>query len=167
MFDSQRKNKKTAVATTEEGEAPADATPAAEAPKKRTKRRAPRAPRADGEDPVGEPSKTMLFVANLGFSIDDAGLSTLFTDAGINVVSARIIRRRWGQPRKSKGYGFVEVSNEEEQKKAMEKLEGKDVGGRTIAVKIAVKTSNVEEVADAIPEAIVEDAIPEAIVVAT
>ncbi|KAF8914103.1 hypothetical protein CPB84DRAFT_1669965 [Gymnopilus junonius] len=111
------------------------------------KPKAPRPPRPAGEDPSGEPSKTMLFVANLGFSVDDAGLSALFTEAGIAVVSARIVRRRWGQPRKSKGYGFVDVGSEEEQKKAIAALEGKDVGGRTIAVKIAVNTPH-DETAD-------------------
>ena len=86
----------------------------------------------------------MLFVANLGFNIDDEGLAALFTDAGITVNSARIVRRRWGQPRKSKGYGFVDVGGEEEQKKAITALEGKDVGGRTIAVKVAVNTPHEE-----------------------
>jgi RNA recognition motif-containing protein len=90
----------------------------------------------------------MLFVANLGFSVDDAGLSALFTEAGINVVSARIVRRRWGQPRKSKGYGFVEVGGEEEQKKAIAALEGKEVGGRAIAVKVAVNSPH-EDAEDA------------------
>jgi RNA recognition motif-containing protein len=91
-----------------------------------------------GEEPTGEPSKTVLFVANLGFNIDDAALTDLFTEAGIKVVSARIVRRQYGRPRKSKGYGFVDVGDEDEQKKAIEALEGKDVGGRPIAVKIAV-----------------------------
>jgi len=86
----------------------------------------------------------MLFVANLGFSVDDAGLSALFTEAGISVVSARIVRRRWGQPRKSKGYGFVDVGNAEEQKKAIAALEGKEIGGRAIAVKVAVNTPHDE-----------------------
>jgi len=95
----------------------------------------------------------MLFVANLGFNIDDAGLHSLFTDANINVVSARIVRRRWGQPRKSKGYGFVDVGGEAEQKKAIELLEGKEVGGRNIAVKIAVNTLHDEEAEGAIGEA--------------
>ncbi|KAH7887916.1 hypothetical protein F5I97DRAFT_1806012 [Phlebopus sp. FC_14] len=120
-------------------EATSEATPA---PRKRTYRkpRAPRPSRPVGEDPVGEPSKTMLFVANLGFNIDDEGLSTLFTEAGISVVSARVVRRRWGTPRRSKGYGFVEVGSEEEQSKAIEAVQGKEVGGRAIAVKIAVNT---------------------------
>ncbi|TDL29287.1 RNA-binding domain-containing protein [Rickenella mellea] len=104
-------------------------------------RRPARAPRPAGEDPAGEPSKTMLFVANLSFNIDDAGLSKLFTDAGIHVNSARVVKRRWGQPRKSKGYGFVDVGSEEEQKKAIAALEGKELeGGRQIAVKVAVNS---------------------------
>jgi RNA recognition motif-containing protein len=90
----------------------------------------------------------MLFVANLGFTVDDAGLSALFTEAGIQVISARIVRRRWGQPRKSKGYGFVDVGSEEEQVKAIAALEGKDVGGRPIAVKIAVNSSHDESAAN-------------------
>ena len=87
----------------------------------------------------------MLFVANLGFSIDDAGLEKLFTDAGIRVNSARIVRRRWGKPRRSKGYGFVDVGDEEEQKKAIEALQGKEVTGRAIAVKIAVNSQEHED----------------------
>jgi len=89
----------------------------------------------------------MLFVANLGFNIDDAGLSDLFTDAGVTVVSARIVCRRWGHPRKSKGYGFVDVGGEEEQKKAIAALDGKEVEGRPIAVKVAVNTPQEDEAA--------------------
>ena len=90
----------------------------------------------------------MLFVANLGFNIDDEGLAKLFTDAGIKVNSARIVRRRYGKPRMSKGYGFVDVGDEEEQKKAIEALQGKDVGGRAIAVKIAVNTVHEGDASD-------------------
>lgn len=129
-----------------DGEAPATdgeagSTEAEKKPKQR-KPRTPRQPRPAGEDPVGDPSKTVLFVANLGFNIDDAGLSALFTDAGIEVKSARIVRRRWGKPRKSKGYGFVDVGGEEQQQKAILALQGKEVGGRAIAVKIAVNTND-------------------------
>jgi RNA recognition motif-containing protein len=137
-----------------EGEiATEDAAPAAEeaigeaAPKKAPRQRKPRArvSRPAGEDPEGDPSKTVLFVANLGYNVDDSGLSALFKEAGINVVSARIVRRRWGQPRRSKGYGFVDVGNEEEQKKAIDALQGKEVGGRAIAVKIAVNSPHEDE----------------------
>lgn len=95
----------------------------------------------------------MLFVANLGFNIDEDGLSALFTEAGINVVSARVVRRKFGQPRRSKGYGFVDVGNEEEQKKAIEAIQGKEVGGRAIAVKIAVNATKEEEADNVDPEA--------------
>ncbi|KAG2158847.1 uncharacterized protein EDB93DRAFT_1237667 [Suillus bovinus] len=124
--------------------------PAPRKPRVRTRRpRAPRASRAVGEDPVGEPSKTTLFVANLGFSVDDDALSALFTEAGVNVVSARVVRRRWGTPRRSKGYGFVDVGTEEEQAKAIEAVQGKEVGGRAIAVKIAVNSARQELVDEA------------------
>lgn len=119
------------------------AAPAPRKPRVR-KPRAPRPSRAVGEDPAGEPSKTTLFVANLGFSVDDDTLSALFSEAGINVVSARVVRRRWGTPRRSKGYGFVDVGTEEEQAKAIEAVQGKEVGGRAIAVKIAVNSARQE-----------------------
>jgi RNA recognition motif-containing protein len=121
-----------------------DATGDARKQSRARKPKTPRPARPAGEDPTGEPSKNMLFVANLGFNIDDAGLHTLFTDAGINVVSARIVRRRWGQPRKSKGYGFVDVGDESQQQKAIDALQGKEIGGRIIAVKIAVNTPEAE-----------------------
>jgi RNA recognition motif-containing protein len=154
---SARKAKRSEVDPAADGAGDADApvvegeaAPEPSAKKPRAKKpRTPRPARPAGEDPAGEPSKTMLFVANLGFSVDDTGLSALFTEASINVVSARIVRRRWGQPRKSKGYGFVEVGGEEEQQKAIAALDGKEVGGRAIAVKVAVNTphEDIEEAA--------------------
>ncbi|KAG8840753.1 hypothetical protein FRB91_005712, partial [Serendipita sp. 411] len=154
-----RKSKKAKAATgTDEAAATSDAaaTPAADAteskPVKPKRAKAPKAPkpkRPVGEAPEGEPSKTMLFVANLGFTVDDAALSELFTTAGVNVVSARVIRRRWGHPRRSKGYGFVDVGSEDEQKKALELLQGKEIGGREVAVKIAVNSQEKEAAAEA------------------
>jgi RNA recognition motif-containing protein len=150
--------------------APADgttATPAATATEgeKKKKAKTPRKPkvvRPAGEAPEGEPSKNMLFVANLGFTIDDAGLSALFTDAGIKVVSARVVRRRWGQPRRSKGYGFVDVGSEDEQKKAIAALQGKEVAGREIAVKIAVDSAKDSESEAAAAPAAAANAAPAA-----
>ncbi|CCM01694.1 uncharacterized protein FIBRA_03758 [Fibroporia radiculosa] len=161
-----------AAAATETPAAAEDGAPEAAAPKKPRARkpRAPRPTRPAGEDPVGEPSKSVLFVANLGFSVDDAGLAALFTDANIPVTSARIVRRRWGKPRRSKGYGFVDVGDEDNQKKAIELLQGKEVEGRAIAVKIAVN-SQAEEAAEgeAAPtdNKVVRETTPEATVVAS
>jgi RNA recognition motif-containing protein len=133
-----------------EASAQGETAPVAEgspAPKKARARkpRAPRTPRPDGEAPLGEPSKTMLFVANLGFNVDDDGLHSLFTEAGIDVISARVVRWRWGRPRKSKGYGFVDVGNEEEQNKGIAALQGKEINGRPIVVKVAVNASQADE----------------------
>lgn len=123
-------------------------SPAESAPKKARRQRAPKAPRAEGEQPDGEPSKSVVFVANLAFNVDDAALADLFKEAGINVVSARVVRRRFGQPRRSKGYGFVDVGNEEQQQKALEVFAGKEFNGREIAVKIAVSAPATSGAAD-------------------
>jgi len=149
---SARKPKKSTIEGDTAGEAPAEVekAPAAEgapAPKNaRTKKpRAPRVPRSAGEAPTGEPSKTVLFVANLGFNVDDDALRNLFTEAGINVVSARVVCWRWGRPRKSKGYGFVDVGSEEEQNKGITALQGKEIDNRPIVVKVAVNASQADE----------------------
>ncbi|KAG8744823.1 hypothetical protein FRC10_009347 [Ceratobasidium sp. 414] len=123
--------------------------------------RPPRTPRAAGEQPEGSPSKNMLFVANLAFSVDDAHLKQIFVDAGVNVLSARVVQRRWGA-RRSKGFGFVDVGDEEEQKKALAyfapvegpegMLVGKEIEGRQIAVKVAVDAPK-KEVGGADPDA--------------
>lgn len=144
----RKKGKKAGEASTPEAIEAASATAEGDvniAPKRQRTPRPKRTPRAAGEEPLGEPSKTVLFVANLGFNIDDAGLAQLFKDAGINVISARIVRRRWGKPRKSKGYGFVDVGGEEEQKKAIAALEGKEIEGRQVAVKVAVNAGHEDD----------------------
>jgi RNA recognition motif-containing protein len=104
----------------------------------------------------------VLFVANLAFDIDDAALAAMFTEVGINVVSARIVRRQYGRPRKSKGYGFVDVGDEAEQKKAIEAFEGKEIGGRPIAVKIAVNA----QAREAKEETVADEGTPEVAIVA-
>ncbi|TFK56115.1 RNA-binding domain-containing protein [Heliocybe sulcata] len=175
----KRAAKKAAAALNGEaadGEATAEGEGAPKREPRAKKPRTPRPRRAPGEEPAGEPSKNMLFVANLGFSVDDEALATLFKEAGIEVVSARIIRKR----RKSQGYGFVDVGNEDEQKKAIEALDGKDVGGRAIAVKVAVntpppaeetegeKSENVPSTeAPVVETSVAGDATPEAVVLAS
>jgi len=149
----KKKKKKTAKkpktkTSATDGEAEPAATASEGEPVRKRRPRHPR--RAKGEEPTGEPSTTVLFVANLGFNIDDAALTDLFTEAGIKVVSARIVRRPYG--RKSKGYGFVDVGDEAEQTKAIEALEGKEVDGRPIAVKIAVNARAKEAKEEAVAE---------------
>ncbi len=105
------------------------------------------APRTDFLSPS---SQTLIFVANLPFEVDDSALSGLFTDLNINVKSARIItkpnfRNKEGPPR-SKGFGFVEVADEEQQKTAVEKLTGHKFGEREITIKVANTRAPIEGV---------------------
>jgi RNA recognition motif-containing protein len=105
--------------------------------------RAPRAPRAPREAPTGEPSKTLLFVANLPFTLDDEGLEKVFTDAGVKVATARIVKRKFGIKR-SKGFGFVDTVSETEQQKGLA-ADGTEVEGRAIAVKVALNSQQEPE----------------------
>lgn len=79
------------------------------------------------------PSKTMLFVANLPYSLTPDGLKQVFGE--FKVVDAHVIQNRLGR---SKGFGFVELANEEEQQKALAAMNNKLVGERELTVKIAL-----------------------------
>jgi cold-inducible RNA-binding protein len=74
---------------------------------------------------------TKLFVGSLAYSVTDAELEEFFAAAG-QVVSAKVIIDR--DTNRSKGFGFVEMSSEEEAKSAIEQLDGKELNGRAIAV---------------------------------
>jgi RNA recognition motif-containing protein len=43
-----------------------------------------------------------------------------------------------GEPRKGRGFGFVTLSSEEQQQKAVAEMNGKEIEGREIAVKVAI-----------------------------
>lgn len=74
---------------------------------------------------------TKLFVAGLSFSMNDNDLQTLFADYG-TVVSAKIVTDR--DTNRSKGFGFVEMGNEDECKNAIQGLNGKEMDGRALTV---------------------------------
>lgn len=72
-----------------------------------------------------------LFVAGLPYSFDSQALKDLFSKIG-TVVSADVITDKFtGQ---SKGFGFVEMSTDEEAKKAIEELNETDLEGRKLVV---------------------------------
>ncbi|WAQ93108.1 hypothetical protein PtA15_18A166 [Puccinia triticina] len=107
-----------------------------------------RRPRRKGP-PEGEPSQTSLFVANLPFDVTDEKLKEFF--ASYEVVSAHVVSRRYGSSTgRSKGFGFVEFANEENQLKALEEIQGKEMDGRALHVKIAINEAkkDAEEAAD-------------------
>lgn len=72
-----------------------------------------------------------LYVGNLSFNISENGLMELFSSYG-SVETAKIITDR--DTGRSKGFAFVEMSNESEAKSAIEGLNGKDQGGRALNV---------------------------------
>lgn len=75
-----------------------------------------------------------LFVGGLDFSVTDSQLESHFAQFG-KVFSAKVIVDRYtGQ---GKGFGFVEMSTEQEAKTAMNKLNGTQISGRSITVKEA------------------------------
>lgn len=72
-----------------------------------------------------------MFVGGLPYATTDDQLKDLFSQAG-TVVSAQIVIDRMSG--RSKGFGFVEMSTDEEANKAIETLNGLDFGGRKLAV---------------------------------
>ena len=72
-----------------------------------------------------------IYVGNLSYQTTEDELRDLFAEFG-DVVSAKLIVDKFtGQ---SKGFGFVEMSNNSEAQKAMDELNGRDVNGRSITV---------------------------------
>jgi len=72
-----------------------------------------------------------LYVGSLSYNTTDDSLKNFFSEVG-NVESATVIKDNISG--RSKGFGFVEMASEEEAKKAIEDLKGKELDGRTIVV---------------------------------
>jgi RNA recognition motif-containing protein len=72
-----------------------------------------------------------IFVAGLNYKISEAELGDLFAEYG-EIASVKLVTER--ETGRSKGYGFVEMTDEEAGKKAIEALNGAEIDGRTIAV---------------------------------
>lgn len=75
-----------------------------------------------------------IYVSNISYTATDEALQEAFAAHGA-VESARIIRDRLSG--RSRGFGFVEMPNEEEGRKAIEALAGTDLMGRAISVREA------------------------------
>ena len=72
-----------------------------------------------------------LYVGNLAYSIDDGSLQQIFGAHG-TVQSAQVIMDR--DTGRSKGFGFVEMSSDQEAQAAIAALSGKEMDGRTLTV---------------------------------
>jgi RNA recognition motif-containing protein len=77
-----------------------------------------------------------VYVGNMSYSTTEKSLRDLFTQFG-EVVSVNIVTDRYtGQ---AKGFGFVEMTNDDEAKKAIEALNGKEFEGRQLRVNEAIE----------------------------
>jgi RNA recognition motif-containing protein len=72
-----------------------------------------------------------LYVGNLSFEVTDSGLQQLFVEFG-SVRSAQVVMDR--DTGRSKGFGFVEFSNDQEADAAISALNGRDFNGRTLTI---------------------------------
>jgi RNA recognition motif-containing protein len=75
---------------------------------------------------------TRLYVGNLPFSVDEAGVRELFEQNDRKVEEVRLITDRdTGRPR---GFGFVEMGNSEDADAAIQELNGYELDGRQLNV---------------------------------
>lgn len=72
-----------------------------------------------------------LYVGNLSYNVDDKQLGEAFATCG-TVESATVIMDRISG--RSRGFGFVEMSSEDEAKAAVEEMDGKEIDGRAVKV---------------------------------
>ena len=72
-----------------------------------------------------------IFVGSLPYKVEEADLQELFEAYG-EVSSVKIITDR--ETGRSKGFGFIEMTDDESAQKAIDGLNGTEIGGRTIAV---------------------------------
>lgn len=82
-----------------------------------------------------------LFVGGIAWATTEEGLKEFFSQVGTVVEVKIIIDRQTG---KSKGFGFVTMSSEEEADKAVAELNDKEVDGRTLKIDKARPQENRE-----------------------
>lgn len=80
-----------------------------------------------------------IYVGNLPYRMTDDELRDLFAEFG-EVTSARIIMDKMTD--RSKGFGFVEMSDKAAAEKAIREVNGKDMGGRQLRVNEAQPREN-------------------------
>lgn len=72
-----------------------------------------------------------LYVGNLSYNVNNSELETMFAVHG-SVESANVVTDR--ETGRSKGFGFVEMSNDQEARTAISSLNGKEIDGRSLTV---------------------------------
>ncbi|MCH2311788.1 MAG: RNA-binding protein [SAR202 cluster bacterium] len=72
-----------------------------------------------------------IYVGNLSYKVDEDGLRTAFEAHGA-VESAQVIMDRYTG--RSRGFGFVEMSNDDEAKEAISAMDNQEISGRAVKV---------------------------------
>jgi RNA recognition motif-containing protein len=75
-----------------------------------------------------------IYISNLSFDVNDSDLRELFEEYGA-VSSAKVINDKFSG--KSRGFGFVEMDNDEEGQRAIEELNQAEYDGKVINVSVA------------------------------
>ena len=75
-----------------------------------------------------------IFVSNLGFHVESNDLKDFFTPYG-EVTSSKVIMDR--ETGRSRGFGFVEMTNDAEGNEAISKLNGALIEGRAMSINVA------------------------------
>lgn len=71
-----------------------------------------------------------LYVGNLPWSVTEENLRNIFSD--FNTEEVTLITDKYSG--RSKGFGFVTIANDDEAKKAIEQMNGKEIEGRELKV---------------------------------
>jgi cold-inducible RNA-binding protein len=79
-----------------------------------------------------------LYVGNLAFTTTELELRELFGQHGTVADTKMVMDRETGRPR---GFGFVEMSSDQEAKQAIDELNGREFGGRALTVNEAQERS--------------------------
>ncbi|SPC64429.1 uncharacterized protein UHOD_07276 [Ustilago sp. UG-2017b] len=138
---AKRRQKKKAAAAAAKGES---TTAEVKTESGEAEPRAPRAKRQPKVKPQGEPSPTLIFVANLAFSTTDDSLKAAFSE--YKVKSAHVVKRRSSD--RSKGFGFVDFEDNAEQQRAVASAQGKQIDGREVTLQVAVRNDQSEKTED-------------------
>lgn len=75
-----------------------------------------------------------IYFGNLSYKVREDDLQNILAEYG-EITSCKIIKDR--ETSKSKGFGFVEMPNDDEAAKVIEELNGAELDGRTVVVKEA------------------------------
>jgi RNA recognition motif-containing protein len=79
-----------------------------------------------------------IYIGNLSYKIREKDLQSVLEEYG-TVNSVKVVTDR--ETGRSKGFGFVEMANDDEANKAIQELNGAELDGRTMVVKVAIPKS--------------------------